>query len=210
MPKATVLRILRRTAIFGLISYALILNSFAISFASKRVTDENIFADKKDGVVQVTVVIAGGASDRAGMLVGDIIVSINGQTFKTAGQADQILRAAKPNSTMLYAIVRDGKPLTLEVRAAQQEIRIHQIAALLMLVLVALFVILLEYQKNKTRGTSYFIFAYLSLATFFSLSTNMVQTGLGTGHIFILLQASSLAGLPLLRMPWLIFHALQS
>jgi serine phosphatase RsbU (regulator of sigma subunit) len=187
----------RRVSIIGLILYSLILNSFAISFASKRVTDENIFADNSKGDVQVTVVIAGGASDRAGMLVGDIIVRINGQTFRNAGQADQILRSAKPNSTMLYDIIRDGQPLTLEVRAAQQEIRIHQIAALLMFIIVSLFALLLEFQKNKTKGTSYFIFSYIALATFFSLSVNVVQAGIGGGNIFILLQLSSLFGLPL-------------
>jgi serine phosphatase RsbU (regulator of sigma subunit) len=69
-------------------------------------------------MVIVVSVTEGGASDRAGMKVGDLITLINGQHFVTANDADQILRAGQTGKTIDYEILRDGKPLTLHVTLA--------------------------------------------------------------------------------------------
>jgi serine phosphatase RsbU (regulator of sigma subunit) len=69
--------------------------------------------------VLVTDVTPGGASDRAGMIVGDLIVRINGEGFATDQQADQILRRAQSGKTINYDIYRDGVPMTLHVTLAR-------------------------------------------------------------------------------------------
>ncbi|HNX98783.1 MAG TPA: PDZ domain-containing protein, partial [Candidatus Aminicenantes bacterium] len=59
--------------------------------SATQITDENLFAGNtpRIKVIQVT---PGGASDRAGMKAGDEIVAINGQRFRDAMEADQIMR----------------------------------------------------------------------------------------------------------------------
>ena len=69
-------------------------------------------------VAWVTNVTEGGASDRAGMKVGDLITRINGQTFNNVMQADSILTSGQTGKTIDYDILRNGEPLTLHVTLA--------------------------------------------------------------------------------------------
>lgn len=106
------------------------------------VTDENIFVGP-DSVITVTSVTPGGASDRAGMKIGDQIYSINGQRFKGALEADKILRESKPGSVMVYQIFRDHEKKTLFVQAATIGVSIRIIASsvvFLAMLALALFV----------------------------------------------------------------------
>jgi serine phosphatase RsbU (regulator of sigma subunit) len=56
-----------------------------------------------------------GASARAGMRVGDLIVSINGKSFATVLEADAILRSGTVGHSTEYVVLREGKPVTLSV-----------------------------------------------------------------------------------------------
>ncbi len=71
------------------------------------------------GGAAVTQVTEGGASDRAGMHVGDVIVRINGQAFKDAQEADRILRRAQSGRAYTYEVLRGASQLTLWVTLAQ-------------------------------------------------------------------------------------------
>ena len=98
---------------------------------SRQVTDENIFEGTTPKIV-VTSVAPGGASDRAGMLVGDTIISINGKTFLNATDADRILRESEPGQLMDYQIIRKGTvasadTLLLKVQAAKIGVRANTI-----------------------------------------------------------------------------------
>ena len=66
-------------------------------------------------VVDVT---PGGASDRAGLRVGDHITRINGREFKNVGEADAILRQGQIGNTIDYEIIRNNEILTLHVTLA--------------------------------------------------------------------------------------------
>ncbi|WP_291983105.1 SpoIIE family protein phosphatase [Luteitalea sp.] len=66
--------------------------------------------------VLVVRVTPGGASDRAGMLPGDVITRINGQGFSGTLDADRIMRASQVGRTSQYDVLRDGEPLTLDVQ----------------------------------------------------------------------------------------------
>lgn len=81
-------------------------------------TDENYFRNSPDGVT-VFAVLENGASERAGIKVGDEILSINDQTFETAAQATRILRQAKPGDIIKYRVQRAGEVLQLKVVLAK-------------------------------------------------------------------------------------------
>lgn len=88
--------------------------------------------------VLVVEVTPGGASDRAGMLPGDVITRINGQGFASSLDADRIMRNSQIGRETAYDILRAGQPLTLEVRLAKFGIGI---GALLLFVVGVLYIL---------------------------------------------------------------------
>jgi serine phosphatase RsbU (regulator of sigma subunit) len=69
--------------------------------------------------VLVVGVEPAGASDRAGMKVGDIIVRINGQEFKEMYEADRILRRGQSGRATVYEVIRGSEKLNLQVVLAR-------------------------------------------------------------------------------------------
>lgn len=63
-------------------------------------------------------VIEGGASDRAGMKVGDLILQINGKGFKNVLEADSIMRQGQIGKSIVYEILRANQTLHLNVTLA--------------------------------------------------------------------------------------------
>ncbi len=68
-----------------------------------------------DSTVIVVSVAPGGASDRAGMLPGDIIERIDRQKFSNAQEADRILRRASSGGSYTYEVLRGKDRLILNV-----------------------------------------------------------------------------------------------
>jgi serine phosphatase RsbU (regulator of sigma subunit) len=72
---------------------------------------------------QVRAVLKDGASDRAGMKVGDLIFRVNGQDLKdyadAANDADAILRRGKIGKTIAYDVIRNNQTVTLHVKLAK-------------------------------------------------------------------------------------------
>ncbi len=69
--------------------------------------------------IEVTAVTPGGASDRAGMIVGDLIFRINDQSFKDEQEADLILRRGQAGKALTYEVLRKNQYLTLHVTLAK-------------------------------------------------------------------------------------------
>ncbi len=67
----------------------------------------------------VTNVIEDGASDRAGMHVGDLILRINGKHFSTAVEADKILTSAQVGKAIAYDVIRQNEIVTFDVTLAK-------------------------------------------------------------------------------------------
>jgi serine phosphatase RsbU (regulator of sigma subunit) len=65
--------------------------------------------------VAVVNVLPGGASDRAGMMLGDLIYRINGATFSNAQEADLILRQGHSGVATRYDVIRNDENLALAV-----------------------------------------------------------------------------------------------
>jgi phosphoserine phosphatase RsbU/P len=90
-------------------------------FIPYRVEKRNLEASSPrfiDKFIEVTLVAPGGASDRAGMKVGDLIVRLNGKQFKDVQEADMILRRDKSGHTIQYDVIRGNELLTLHVTLA--------------------------------------------------------------------------------------------
>jgi len=67
----------------------------------------------------VRAVFKDGASDRAGMQVGDLIVRINRQSFQNHFEADAILRRGQSGKTVVYDVIRDNREISLQVKLAR-------------------------------------------------------------------------------------------
>lgn len=74
--------------------------------------------------VHVFDVFEGGASDRAGMKQGDLIVTINGKGFRNAHQADLILQQAQIGKVIDYEILRGNRKITLHLTLARFGIKL--------------------------------------------------------------------------------------
>lgn len=86
--------------------------------ANRALLAESLFVEIPKGALVISVA-PGGASDRAGMRVGDIIVRINGQEFLGAQDADVLLRRAQSGHVIIYDVLRDLHPLPLPVTLAR-------------------------------------------------------------------------------------------
>jgi hypothetical protein len=144
----------------------------------KQVTDENIFQDSENGVTVISVT-KGGASDRAGMQVGDVITRINGKTFENAIEADLILRRIEPGSLVEYIILRDDRELRLDVRLALFGINIYILffflTGLVSLITTALFGLLRPHLKEaRLLFMTFFFWSMCLLLAGYRLSFLMV------------------------------------
>jgi serine phosphatase RsbU (regulator of sigma subunit) len=78
-----------------------------------------VFADSTllalNHYVIVTQITPHGASDRAGMVVGDLILKINDSAFTTALEADRILQSGEGGKALVYEIQRGRDRLTVPV-----------------------------------------------------------------------------------------------
>lgn len=91
-----------------------------------------------ENTVVVMQVTPGGASDRAGMLPGDVITRINGEGFAGSTDADRIMRMSQVGRMSAYDVLRDGETLTLDVRLKAFGIGI---GALLLFVVGVLYIL---------------------------------------------------------------------
>ncbi len=69
--------------------------------------------------VAVFDVAKGGASDRAGMKAGDLIVTINQRSFKDMFEADRIMRTGRTGKSIVYEVVRRNEKVQLNVVLAR-------------------------------------------------------------------------------------------
>jgi phosphoserine phosphatase RsbU/P len=164
-------------------------------------TDENYFRNSPDGVM-VFAVLENGASERAGIKVGDVILSINDKTFETAAQATRILRHAKPGDIIKYAVRRGDEILQLKVVLAKFGIDWAVLFSLVITIAtvgVGWFVALARPENTGARITA---MSLVVLSPAFSL-TQQAHTELGQS-LFLL---SIFMGFPLIAHSQLYFPA---
>lgn len=90
----------------------------ALVFAMKKTTLPAGLARAIPPTALVFDVIQNGASDRAGMKIGDLIVRINGKRFNNVAQADSIMRQGQIGKAIAYEVLRADRLYTLDVTLA--------------------------------------------------------------------------------------------
>ena len=79
-------------------------------------TDENIWSyDRQLHRVTIHSIVPGGASDRAGLKPGDVILAIDGKEIRSIRDATEALQRHKPGDVAIYRIQRDGQILEVPV-----------------------------------------------------------------------------------------------
>ncbi|WP_334163792.1 Do family serine endopeptidase [Phenylobacterium sp.] len=65
----------------------------------------------------VADLVTGGPSARAGLLVGDVVVAINGQSVKNSSELTRRVAQARPGDALRLDIIRDGRRQQVTVRS---------------------------------------------------------------------------------------------
>jgi putative serine protease PepD len=64
---------------------------------------------------KIKALTAGGAAELGGLKVGDVVVKFNGQPITTAGELTAAVRQEPAGAKAQVEVLRDSKPLTLNV-----------------------------------------------------------------------------------------------
>jgi len=81
----------------------------------------NYFGVKEGRGLLVTRIEKDSPAERAGVKVGDVIVRADGQTVETVDQLSSLIQRKKKGDKVQLEIVRDRKPLSLEVEIKEEE-----------------------------------------------------------------------------------------
>lgn len=84
------------------------------------IQQDNILEPKQAGVV-VADVLPNGPAASAGVKKGDKIIEVNGEAITSASHLINYVALQAPNSTIKIAVVRDEKPLTLDVVVGERK-----------------------------------------------------------------------------------------
>lgn len=116
-------------------------------FDQNSIPTEDYFYYINSGA-RIISVLSGGASDRAGLKSGDIIYSVNNQTFKNVFQADSMMRNNKSNH-INYLVLSDGKFKEIEVELAKYGVKISFLSMLLSGLICLLFGWFIAFARAK-------------------------------------------------------------
>ena len=75
--------------------------------------------DSTSGVL-ISGVLRGGPADTAGILPGDVVLTINNQPVKEAQQAMRVISEQHPDTMVRLEGSRQGKPFTVEAKVSQR------------------------------------------------------------------------------------------
>ncbi len=156
-------------------------------------------------VANVIDVLEGGASDRAGMRRGDLIIRINKLNFNDVNEADKILRQAKVGSVITYDILRANRVMTLQVEVASFGLSFTMLSIFLtgsLWMALGIFIALMRAHIHSARltGPALLLLGFF-IATFFNRSPFITSSSFGVLRDFGF-TAAIMLGLPL----W--FHSL--
>ncbi len=111
----------------------------------------------QESIVMVIDVEENGASDIAGMKLGDMIVAIGGKTFKHVYEADRILRTEGKDKPLTYTIIRNGEKLNITVNLARYGISFNLFLFLLsgmLTIILGLYIGIKRPELKSARLTS--------------------------------------------------------
>jgi len=74
----------------------------------------------------ISMVMPGGAAERAGIQPGDVIVQFNGREVPTTSDLQKMVTATKPGTSVPVRVVRDGREQTLNVVVDELDLEAEQ------------------------------------------------------------------------------------
>ncbi|MEX1276510.1 MAG: SpoIIE family protein phosphatase [Bacteroidota bacterium] len=138
------------------------------------------FFRRLDPTAMVIAVTHGGASDRAGMHVGDFIMTINGQRFKNSLDADRIMREGQVGKAIAYEVLRNNEVVTLHVALATFGMPIASFAMTVSGLLIFFSGVFFGLVRPRFAAARLSGLAYLSIG-FFAMVILNSRGGLATG-----------------------------
>jgi len=138
------------------------------------------FFRRLDPTAMVIAVTEGGASDRAGMHVGDFIMTINGQRFKNSLDADRVMREGQVGKAIAYEVLRTNEVVTLHVALATFGMPIASFAMTLSGLLIFFSGVFFGVARPRFVAARLSGLAYLSIG-FFAIVVLNARGGLVTG-----------------------------
>ena len=85
-------------------------------------TQEDVLKPREKGVV-VAGVLRDGPADQAGLKIGDKIVQVNDVEITSTSHLINYVALQAPNTTVKIAVIRDEKPVTLEVVVGERKVQ---------------------------------------------------------------------------------------
>jgi serine phosphatase RsbU (regulator of sigma subunit) len=150
----------------------LIITSYNVVFVASQMSDENWYVNRAEGVI-IFDVISGGVSEEAGLVAGDRLVMINGDSIQSANHAQSYLDNAEPGSSLIYTIERDGRIFDVKVNLALAGIQIWIVGFLFGGFLFLIYSLFIIFNKPEDKNVQLLALATLLLSFFFM---NMQQT----------------------------------
>lgn len=79
------------------------------------------FGVKEESGLLVNRLTKDGPAQKAGLKVGDVVVRVDGKKVATVGELSELVQDKKKGDKVKLEIIRDKKPLTLEVEISEEE-----------------------------------------------------------------------------------------
>jgi phosphoserine phosphatase RsbU/P len=118
-----------------------------------------------ESAVVIGYVEKGGASDRAGLKLGDIIIRINGENFENAFEANNFLQKGEKGKYLVYDVLRDNKIEKYQVQIIKLQISINYLIIFIIgLIYLALGIFISlsrpQYKSSRLIGTAFILLGY--------------------------------------------------
>ncbi len=166
------------------VSLCILYASFYVFRMASALSDENLYRDSARGVVIISIT-PGGASDKAGLHVGDVITAINGVPVRSAMEANRYLIEASRDRPLYYTVLRNGKTSVFTVHLASFGL---PLVVLFLLVSGGAFLalgIMVMVRRPGIPVARLFAWVMLGWGVFFAVSPS-VSTGFSVGWIALL------------------------
>ena len=170
-----------RSSFTVLAAILLMLSLYNLFKVATQMTDENLYANRKQGVVFIEI-NPGGVSEQAGLRIGDHLLKINGDSIISANQAQSYLDRAKPGESLVYTIEREDQIYDIRLNLALGGVRIFQVgffSAGLLLFSIALIFVWIKPENGHAR-----IWALAMLLVSFSLMNTQVVRAVQEQSLF--------------------------
>jgi serine protease Do len=102
-------------------SHKVVRGSIGIQFQAAQSAAVGRVYGFSNGGVLVSTVTPGGPAANAGIQAQDVITSVDGKSIKNGDELVGIISDKQPGSTVRLGVLRNGKPLTLEVGIADRD-----------------------------------------------------------------------------------------